>query len=172
IKAVGTFTVGGSRIMSREASPFLSAPQGGWANPGFKIKYDELVRQDGHVWIGYNQNGKRWYLPYNTWNSRTGAVGKNAWGTFSYISTLVFRPSFQPFSQPGGARHLHKKECIRLYERTCGYSTIWTAYSIIDLHVRCGLGSWMRVRHYPCPSIPSTSAPTGNFCEGCLFFML
>ena len=83
IKAVGTFTVGGSRIMSREASPFLSAPQGGWANPGFKIKYDELVRQDGHVWIGYNQNGKRWYLPYNTWNSRTGAVGKNAWGTFS-----------------------------------------------------------------------------------------
>lgn len=83
IQAEGTFTVGRSRIMSREASPFLSAPQGGWANPGFKIKYDELVRQDGHVWIGYNQNGKRWYLPYNTWNSRTGAVGRNAWGTFS-----------------------------------------------------------------------------------------
>src|SRR5699024_4953685 len=85
-------------------------------------------------------------------------------------SSDLFKPSFQPFSWPGGARHLHKKECIRLYERTCGYSTIWTAYSIIDLHVRCGLGSWMRVRHYPCPSIPSTSAPTGNFCEGCLFF--
>src|SRR5699024_9089084 len=53
-----------------------------------------------------------------------------------------------PFRRAGGARHLHKKECIRLYERTCGYSTIWTAYSIIDLHVRCGLGSWMRVRRY------------------------
>lgn len=83
IEAHGTFTVGGTRIMSHEASPFVSATNGGWANPGFKIKYDELVRQDGHVWIGYTQNGKRWYLPYNTWNSRTGAVGSNAWGTFS-----------------------------------------------------------------------------------------
>src|SRR5699024_7639570 len=83
IKAVDTITVGGSRIMSREASPLLSALQGVWANAGFKIIYDDIVSQDGHVWIGYNQNGKRWYLPYNTWNSRTGAVGRNAWGTFS-----------------------------------------------------------------------------------------
>ena len=83
IQAEGTFTVGHTKIMSRDGSPFLSAPEGGWAHPGFSIKYDEIVRQNGHVWIGYNQNGKRWYLPYNTWNSRTGAVGNSAWGTFS-----------------------------------------------------------------------------------------
>ena len=83
IKAVGTFTVGGTRIMSRANGPFVSNPEGGWCYPGHKIKYAYLCRQDGHVWIQYKQNGKWWFLPYNTWNSRTGAVGKNAWGTFS-----------------------------------------------------------------------------------------
>lgn len=92
VAAEGTFTVGGSRIMSREGSPFFSgrnqAPEGGWANPGYSIEYDELVRwaespTKGYVGIGYNQNGKRWYLPYNTWNPRTGAVGEEAWGGFS-----------------------------------------------------------------------------------------
>src|SRR5699024_2280856 len=59
----GTFTVGGTRIMSREGSPFLSAPEGGWAYPKWPIRYDELAIQDNHLWIGYTQNGKRWYLP-------------------------------------------------------------------------------------------------------------
>src|SRR5699024_9956275 len=36
----GTFTVGGTRIMSREGSPFLSAPEGGWAYPNWPIRYD------------------------------------------------------------------------------------------------------------------------------------
>src|SRR5699024_3128666 len=124
IKAVGTFTVGGTRIMSREASPFLSAPQGGWANPGFKIKYDELVRQDGHVWIGYNQHGKRWYLPYNTSNTRTGAVGKNAWGTFSYKHWLL---SLHLAVFPAGWRPaLHIVLLIIFFIiRLCGVVSLW-----------------------------------------------
>src|SRR5699024_5246304 len=76
----GTFTVGGTRIMSREGSPFRSAPQGGWAYPKWPIRYDELAKQDGHLWIGYTQNGKRWYLPIRTWNSKKNTLGK-MWGT-------------------------------------------------------------------------------------------
>lgn len=76
----GTFTVGGTRIMSREGSPFLSAPEGGWCYPKWPIRYDELCKQDGHLWIGYTQNGKRWYLPIRTWNAKNDTLGK-MWGT-------------------------------------------------------------------------------------------
>lgn len=76
----GTFTVGGTRIMSREGSPFLSAPEGGWCHPKWPIRYDELCKQDGHLWIGYTQNGKRWYLPIRTWNAKNDTLGK-MWGT-------------------------------------------------------------------------------------------
>ena len=80
----GTFTVGSKPITVRDKSPFLSAPQGRTpAKPGNKIKYHELVRQDGHIWIGYyTGSGMLRYCPVRTWNSRTGAVGP-AWGTFS-----------------------------------------------------------------------------------------
>lgn len=85
IKAEGTFTVGNSPIHIREGSPFTSAPtpKTTQAKAGAKIKYHEMCRQDGHIWIGYRtgQGGLR-YLPVRTWNSRTGAVGP-AWGTFS-----------------------------------------------------------------------------------------
>ena len=76
----GTFTVGGARIMSREGSPFVSAPEGGWAYPKWPIRYDELAKQDGHLWIGYTQNGKRWYLPIRTYNSKNDSLGP-MWGT-------------------------------------------------------------------------------------------
>lgn len=80
----GTFTVGSKPITVRDKSPFLSAPQGRTpAKPGNKIKYHELVRQDGHIWVGYyTGSGMLRYCPVRTWNSRTGAVGP-AWGTFS-----------------------------------------------------------------------------------------
>src|SRR5699024_4287983 len=80
----GTFTVGSKPITVRDKSPFLSAPQGRRpAKPGNKIKYHELVRQDGHIWVGYyTGSGMLRYCPVRTWNSRTGAVGP-AWGTFS-----------------------------------------------------------------------------------------
>ncbi|SFK95732.1 LysM peptidoglycan-binding domain-containing protein [Salinicoccus halodurans] len=84
IKAKGTFTVGGSRIMSRANGPFVSNPEGGWVYPGYKIKYAYLCRQGNHVWIEYEQNRQTWWLPYNTWDSVTGAVGEDGpWGTFS-----------------------------------------------------------------------------------------
>lgn len=84
IKAEGTFTVTASKgIVARFDSPFLSAPNGGLAKKGYSYKYDELIRQDGHVWVGYWLNGRRKYLPFNTWNSRTGAVGAKDWGVFS-----------------------------------------------------------------------------------------
>ncbi|WP_051682959.1 N-acetylmuramoyl-L-alanine amidase [Salinicoccus luteus] len=82
IEARGTFTVGGTRIMSRFGSPFLSAPEGGYANPGWSTEYVELMRQDGHVWIGYYVNGRYKTLPVKTWNPTTGIVGAD-WGTFS-----------------------------------------------------------------------------------------
>lgn len=83
IKAEGVFTVGNSRIMSRKESPFLSAPQGGRAYPGYQIKYDELTRsQDGYIFIGYNQNGQRWYLPIREWDPQTGEVNA-LWGTLT-----------------------------------------------------------------------------------------
>ena len=82
MKEKGTWKNGGTRVMSRFGSPFRSAPEGGWAKPGWKCKYDEIVRQDGHIWLGYTVSGKRKYIPVKTWNSKTGEVGKD-WGTFS-----------------------------------------------------------------------------------------
>ena len=67
--------------MSRFGSPFLSAPEGGYANPGWSTEYSYLLRQDGHIWIEYYVNGKTKYLPVKTWNEKTGAVGKD-WGTY------------------------------------------------------------------------------------------
>ena len=81
LKAKGTWVNGSVRVMSRFGSPFQSAPEGGWANPGWKCNYDEIVRQDGHIWLGYTVGGKRKYVPVKEWNSRTGAVGKD-WGSF------------------------------------------------------------------------------------------
>lgn len=81
LKAKGTWINGGTKVMSRFGSPFLSAKEGGWANPGWKCNYDEIVRQDGHIWLGYTVSGKRKYIPVKTWNSKTGAVGKD-WGSW------------------------------------------------------------------------------------------
>lgn len=89
VKAEGTFTVGGSRIMSRSVGPYILADnEGGYCYPGYSVDYDYLLRSEddqgrGFVWIEYQQNGKTWWLPYNIWNSVTGAVGEDEWGTFS-----------------------------------------------------------------------------------------
>ncbi|WP_411842106.1 peptidoglycan DD-metalloendopeptidase family protein [Salinicoccus sp. HZC-1] len=89
IKAKGTFTVGSERIMSRSVGPYILADnEGGWCYPGYSVDYDYLLRSEdgqgrGFVWIEYEQNGETWWLPYNTWDSVTGAVGADEWGTFS-----------------------------------------------------------------------------------------
>ena len=86
IRAEGTFTVtANDGIISRFHNPSTNAKHGGLAKKGWSTKYDYLVRANGYVWIQYKVNGKGpWkFIPYNSWNSRTGAVGKTAWGTFS-----------------------------------------------------------------------------------------
>ena len=86
IRAEGTFTVtANDGIVSRFHNPSTNAKHGGLAKKGWSTKYDYLVRANGYVWIQYKVNGKGpWkFIPYNSWNSRTGAVGKTAWGTFS-----------------------------------------------------------------------------------------
>lgn len=84
VRAEGTFTVGSKPIMSRFDNPSINNNnEGGWAQPGDKYKYQYLVRANGYVWIQYELNGRQKFLPYNTWNSKTGKVGKNEWGSFS-----------------------------------------------------------------------------------------
>ena len=86
IRAEGTFTVTAKDgIISRFHNPSTNAKHGGLAKKGWSAKYDYLVRANGYVWIQYKVNGKgAWkFIPFNTWNSKTGAVGKTAWGTFS-----------------------------------------------------------------------------------------
>ena len=68
-------------IITRLTGPFRSMPQSGVLRKGLTIKYDEVMKQDGHVWVGYNTNsGKRVYLPVRTWNESTGELGP-LWGT-------------------------------------------------------------------------------------------
>lgn len=81
LKAKGIWINGSEPVMSRFGSPMRNAPQGGFAPAGWKCSYDEIVRQDGHIWLGYTVNGRRKYIPVKTWNRKTGAVGKD-WGSF------------------------------------------------------------------------------------------
>ncbi|PNY98059.1 hypothetical protein CD131_10185, partial [Staphylococcus muscae] len=68
-------------IITRTTGPFRSMPQAGVLKAGQTIKYDEVMKQDGHVWIGYtNSKGARVYVPVRTWNKATNELGK-LWGT-------------------------------------------------------------------------------------------
>ncbi|MGW7930585.1 hypothetical protein BU107_05800 [Staphylococcus xylosus] len=66
----GTFTNGNVEIQVRRTGPFrLSDNKAGKLQPGVSINYDEVMLQDGHVWIGYTSfEGERLYLPVRTWN--------------------------------------------------------------------------------------------------------
>ena len=86
IRAEGTFTVtANDGIISRFHNPSTNAKHGGLAKKGWSTKYDYLVRANGYVWIQYKVNGKGpWkFIPFNSWNSKTGAVGKTPYGVFS-----------------------------------------------------------------------------------------
>ncbi|RIL34311.1 autolysin, partial [Staphylococcus gallinarum] len=61
-----TFTNGNQPIITRVDSPFTSAQFGYNFQPGGYVNYDEVCLQDGHVWVGYNWNGYRYYLPIRT----------------------------------------------------------------------------------------------------------
>lgn len=63
-----TFTNGSVAIITRIDSPKLNAPFGYNFQPGGYVNYDEVCLQDGYVWIGYNWNGYRYYMPVRTWD--------------------------------------------------------------------------------------------------------
>ena len=78
----GTWVNGKERIHTRQKSPFRSARSGGWLKPGATVHFKEIVRQDGHIWLGYyNSDGVWKYVPVKKWNPVTGEVGDD-WGTF------------------------------------------------------------------------------------------
>lgn len=79
------FTCGSSQIAVRTVGPFRSCPLAYWFQPGGYCDYDEVMLQDGHVWIGYDWKGVRYYLPIRTWNRvapPNHSVG-SLWGTIS-----------------------------------------------------------------------------------------
>lgn len=82
MKESATFTCGGSPILARVGSPFLSAQEGYWFQPGGYVNYDEVCIQDGHVWIGYTFKGVRYYLPIRTVKGTPpNHVAGSLWGT-------------------------------------------------------------------------------------------
>lgn len=83
LRTSGTWVNGSKPIMTRFHSPFQSAKQGGWAKASYKVNYTGMCRQDGHIWLEYTlDKGKTYkYIPVKTWNSKTGAVGKD-WGSW------------------------------------------------------------------------------------------
>ena len=69
-------------IITRKTGPFINMPRGGTLEAGQTIHYDEVMKQDGYVWLGYDSNGGRRYLPIRTWNRNTDQMG-SMWGTIS-----------------------------------------------------------------------------------------
>ena len=42
-----------TNIITRKTGPFRSMKQAGILKAGKKINYDEVMKQDGYVWLGY-----------------------------------------------------------------------------------------------------------------------
>lgn len=79
------FTNGSQPIMVRTTGPFRSCPYAYDFQPGGWCDYDEVMLQDGHVWISYDWQGKTYYLPIREWNGvapPNHGVGP-LWGTIS-----------------------------------------------------------------------------------------
>lgn len=82
MKESATFTCGVSPILTRINSPFLTAQEGYWFQPGGYVNYDEVCIQDGHVWIGYTFKDVRYYLPIRTVKGTPpNHVVGSLWGT-------------------------------------------------------------------------------------------
>ena len=79
------FTNGNQPIVARTVGPFRSCPFAYNFQPGGYCDYTEVMLQDGHVWIGYDWQGQRYYLPIRTWNGvgpPNHSVG-SLWGSIS-----------------------------------------------------------------------------------------
>ncbi|MBH9580864.1 SH3 domain-containing protein [Staphylococcus felis] len=68
MKEEATFVCGNTPIVARTTGPFTTCPVGYNFQPGGWCDYDEVMLQDGHVWVGYTWKGQRYYLPIRTWN--------------------------------------------------------------------------------------------------------
>ncbi|PCF44029.1 SH3 domain-containing protein [Staphylococcus delphini] len=68
MKEKATFVCGNQPITTRTVGPFTTCPVGYLFQPGGYCEYDEVMLQDGHVWIGYDWQGQRYYLPIRTWD--------------------------------------------------------------------------------------------------------
>lgn len=70
-------------IITRKEGPFRKNPKSGVLKAGQTIIYDEVLKQDGHVWVAYyGYSGHRIYLPVRTWDKSTGKMGE-LWGNIS-----------------------------------------------------------------------------------------
>ena len=81
-----SFTVGGTRIAVRKTGPFTTCPFSGWLNPGVTITYDEVMVQNGFVWLGYDSYNGRRYVPIRTAQGTPGTsnyVLGPIWGVIS-----------------------------------------------------------------------------------------
>lgn len=76
----GVFTPN-TAIITRYVGPFTTCPQAGVLNAGDSITYDEVLKQNGYVFIAYTSySKKRVYVPIRTWNKSTDSKGE-LWGT-------------------------------------------------------------------------------------------
>lgn len=77
----GTFVNGNEPIQAYYNGPFRNANhKAGKLPAGASVKYDEVMVQDGHVWIAYDAtDGKCIYLPVRT---NVNGIDGMAWGTF------------------------------------------------------------------------------------------
>ena len=53
------YTNGNQPIIARTVGPFRSCPYAYDFQPGGYCDYDEVILQDGHVWIGYDWKKQR-----------------------------------------------------------------------------------------------------------------
>lgn len=78
-KQTGVWINGNQPITKRRGSPSRKAPSSGQMPRGQRLDYREIARADGHIWL-LDLKSNQW-VPVKTWNSKTGAVGKD-WGSF------------------------------------------------------------------------------------------
>lgn len=75
----GEFKVGGTRIMTRFGTPNVKSAQGGWAEPGYVVKFNQIALVGGFAWLRYTFDGKVKYIPFAFYQN--GRVSEE-WGTF------------------------------------------------------------------------------------------
>ncbi|UEX89525.1 SH3 domain-containing protein [Staphylococcus ratti] len=62
-----TFVCAGNAIATRVGAPFRTTKLGYWFKANGNVNYDEVCLQDGHVRIGFNWKGVRYYMPIRIW---------------------------------------------------------------------------------------------------------